>query len=148
MCGVIVVDAGRSRSTNIGRDAYIHDHCLGDRHNYLLFYQLPNSNLFTHCMLFPREKPLMISTAPGLFPIIFISRSIFFQKNKNTFLHFFILCFCQIYLSNLIQFNLSQYRRGIDNPSYALGYKYLLFVCRCCLYCVAWFSYWIDNLGS
>ena len=23
MCGVIVVDAGRSRSTNLGRDAYI-----------------------------------------------------------------------------------------------------------------------------
>ena len=26
MCGVIVVDAGRSRSTCYGRDAYIHDH--------------------------------------------------------------------------------------------------------------------------
>ena len=28
MCGVIVVDAASFRSTNIGRDAYIHDHCL------------------------------------------------------------------------------------------------------------------------
>ena len=28
MCGVIVVDAGRSRSTCHGRDAYIHDHAL------------------------------------------------------------------------------------------------------------------------
>ena len=27
MDGVIVVDAGRSRSTCLGRDAYIHDHC-------------------------------------------------------------------------------------------------------------------------
>ena len=26
MCGVIVVDAGRSLSTCCGRDAYIHDH--------------------------------------------------------------------------------------------------------------------------
>ena len=26
MCGVIVLDAGRSRSTYHGRDAYIHDH--------------------------------------------------------------------------------------------------------------------------
>ena len=26
MCGVIVVDAGRSLSTCYGRDAYIHDH--------------------------------------------------------------------------------------------------------------------------
>ena len=29
MCGVIVVDAGRSQSTNLGRDVYIHDHFLG-----------------------------------------------------------------------------------------------------------------------
>ena len=48
MCGVTVVDAGRSRSLNLGRDAYIHDHCLRYRHNYVLFYQLLNSNLFTH----------------------------------------------------------------------------------------------------
>ena len=27
MSGVIVVDAGRSRSTYLGCDAYIHDHC-------------------------------------------------------------------------------------------------------------------------
>ena len=26
MCGIIVVDAGRSQSTCYGRDAYIHDH--------------------------------------------------------------------------------------------------------------------------
>ena len=65
MCGVIVVDAGRSLSTNLGRDAYIHDHCLGYHQNYLIFYQLPNSNLFIHRMLFSREKPLVKSTAPG-----------------------------------------------------------------------------------
>ena len=52
MCGVIVVDAESFRSTCLGRDAYIHDHCLGYRHDYLLFYQLPNSNLSTHRMLF------------------------------------------------------------------------------------------------
>ena len=45
MCGVIVVDAGRSRSTYHGRDAYIHDHTS---HNYAQFYQLLDSNLFTH----------------------------------------------------------------------------------------------------
>ena len=56
MGGVIVVDAGRSRSTCIGRDAYIHDHCLGYRHDYLLFYQLPNSNLSTHRMLFSKRE--------------------------------------------------------------------------------------------
>ena len=137
-----------SRSTNLGRDAYIHDHCLGYRHNYLLFYQLPNSNLFTHSMLFSREKPLVKSMAPGSISYHIIFRSI---NPKNILLHFFftyfILCFCQIYLSNLIQFNLSQYRGGIDNPSYTLGCKFLLFLCRCCLHSVAWFSYWIDNIG-
>ena len=65
MCGVIVVDAGRSRSTCHGRDAYIHDHCLRYCHNYLLCYQLPNSNLFTHRMLFSQEKPLVKTMAPG-----------------------------------------------------------------------------------
>jgi hypothetical protein len=76
MCGVIVVDAGRSQSTNLGRDAYIHDHCLGYRHNYLLFYQLPNSNLLTHSMLFSREKPLVKSTARGSIFYHIVFRSI------------------------------------------------------------------------
>ena len=47
MCGVIVVDVGRSRSTNLGRDAYVMI-IAGYHHEYLRFYQLPNSNLFTH----------------------------------------------------------------------------------------------------
>src|SRR3989337_3369976 len=53
------------------------DHCFGYHHNYSIFYQLPNSNLFTHRMLFSWEKPLVKSTAPGLFFIIFALRSIF-----------------------------------------------------------------------
>ena len=73
MCGVIVVDAGRSRSTCHGRDAYIHDHCLRYRHNFALFYQWLNSNLFTHCMFSSREKPLVKPMAPGLFSIIYFS---------------------------------------------------------------------------
>ena len=38
-------------------------------------------------------------------------------------------------------------RKGLTTPLYTSGCKYLLFVCRCCLCCVAWFSYWFDNLG-
>ena len=122
----------------------------GYHHNYLKFYQLPKSNLFTHRMLFSREKPLVKSMAPGsiFYHIVF---RLHFQKPKNTLLHFFftcfILCSCQIYLSNLIQFNLSFYRGGIDNLSYALGCKQLFFVCMYHLYSVVWFSYQIDNLG-
>ena len=76
MCGVIVVDAGKSRSTNLGCDSYIHDHCLGYCHDYLLFYQLPNSNVFTHRVLFSREKPLVKSTAPGSISYLIVFRSI------------------------------------------------------------------------
>ena len=36
---------------------------------------------------------------------------------------------------------------GIDNPFNTSGCEYLLFMCRCCLRSVAWFSYWFDNLG-
>ena len=73
MCGVIVVDAGRSRSTCHGRDAYIHDHCLRYRHNFALFYQLLNNNLFTHRMLSSREKPLVKPMVPGSIFIILFS---------------------------------------------------------------------------
>ena len=52
----IVVDVGKNWSTNIGHDAYIHDHCFEYHHTYALFYQLPNNNLSTHRMLyFERE---------------------------------------------------------------------------------------------
>ena len=40
-----------------------------------------------------------------------------------------------------------RYPKGIDNPFNTSGCEVLLFVCRCCLRCVAWFSYWFDNLG-
>ena len=43
----------------------IYDQCLGYCHNYLLFYQLTKSNLFTHHMLFSREKPLVQTMASG-----------------------------------------------------------------------------------
>ena len=65
----------------------------------------------------------------------------------DCFFIYFILCFCQISLSNLIQFYLSQYQGGLYNLSYALDSMDLLFMCRCYLHSVAWFSYWIDNLG-
>ena len=75
MGGVIVLDAGRSRSTCLECDAYIHDHCLEYRHNYALFYQLPNSNLFTHRMLSSREKPLVKTMAPGHLSLLYKQKS-------------------------------------------------------------------------
>ena len=71
---------------------------------------------------------------------------IYYLKTQKYPAALFIYLFYFVFVSNLIQFNLSQYR-GIDNPSYALCCKYLLFVCRYYLHSVAWFSYWIDKLG-
>ena len=109
---------------------------------------------------FSWEKPLVKSTAPGLFFIIFAFAIYFYlllfsdllnQKYKNTLLQFLVIYFIsrsrEIYLSNLLQFYLSFYPWGIDNPTLTLGCKYLFFVCRSCLRGVAWFSYWFDNLG-
>ena len=115
---------------------------------------------------FSREKPLVKPTAPGsllyyicvptyyllwdLFLFAFIFRSIN-PKIPKYLLQFLFIYFIsrsrEIYLSNLLQFYLSFYPWGIDNPSLTSGCKYLFFVCRCCLRGVAWFSYWFDNLG-
>ena len=40
-----------------------------------------------------------------------------------------------------------RYLEGIENPFNMSGCEDLLSVCRGCLRCVAWFSYWFDNLG-
>ena len=63
---------------------------------------------------------------------------------------YFILCL--IYQSTTIYSRLfanfwCRYPKGIDNPFNTLGCEYLLFLCRCRLRVVAWFSYWFDNLG-
>ena len=105
MCGVIVVDAESFQSTNLGRDAYMFDHCLGYRHNYLLFYQLLGHNLSTHRMLFSREKPLVKTMASG---------SIFYHilklKYLATFLLFSLFCILSDLSIKTIQFNLARYR--------------------------------------
>ena len=75
MCGVIVVDAGRSRSTNLGRDAYIHDHCLGYRHNYLVYFNFPTVICVPIVAIF-REKPLVKSTGLGSIFLSYTFRSI------------------------------------------------------------------------
>ena len=100
MFGVIVVDAGKSRSTNLGRYAYIHNHCLEYRHIYLLFYQLPESNLFTHHMIFSREKPLLKSKALGSIFYHIVFRSII-RKTQKYLVVLFIYLFCFVFLLEL-----------------------------------------------
>ena len=110
---------------------------------------------------FSREKPQVKPTAPGLLSHIFafaiyfpllLFLDLLIQKPKNTLLQFFVIYFIsrsrEIYLSNLLQFYLSFYPGGIDNPSFTSGCKYLFFVCSYRLRSVAWFSYWFITLVS
>ena len=76
MCGVIVVDAGRSRSTNLGRDAYVMI-MPGYRHDYSKFYQFPNSNLFTRRMLFFSREATSEIYGPGSLLYYICLRDIF-----------------------------------------------------------------------
>ena len=83
----------------------------------------------------------MNSTAPGS---TFIIRSILFTYTKIPKILgtlFYLLFIYQSIIYRLISF---LDRREIDNLSFALGAK----VCVVCAGAgVAWFSYWIDNLG-
>ena len=67
------------------------------------FYQLPNSNFFTHRLLFSREKPLVKPTAPGSLShiICLLFSDLLNQNYKNTLLQFIL---SEIYLSYLSYF--------------------------------------------
>ena len=109
MCGVIVVDAGRSRSTWHERDAYIHNHCLGYHHNFALFYQLLDSNLFTHRMFsFKREASSETYIWPGsIFRHIF---QIYKPRNPKVF----YILFSSIYLYQISPLQVTV--KGLTTP--------------------------------
>ena len=133
-------------------------------HNYALFYQLLGSNLFTHRLLFFSREATSETYGPRVsfsyylplrptFPLHFFS-DLLNQKYKNTLLQFILIYFIwrSIYQSSTIYSRpfanfWRRYPKGIDNPFNTSGCEVLLFVCRGCLRCVAWFSYWFDNLG-
>ena len=152
MCGVIVVDAGRSRSTNLGRDAN-NDHCL----DIVIIIRSSINCPTVTCLpaVCYVERPLVKPMAPGSsFSYYLPLRSNFLlhlfldllnQKPKNTLLYFILFA---IYYFNLSQIYLPsmhcfwrRYPKGIDNPFNTSGCEVLLFVCRGCLRCVSWFSY-------
>ena len=88
------------------------------------------------------------------FFLAFIFRSIKPKIQKYIAAFYFYLFYLAFYLSiyyNLPHVCLPILRRrtpeGIDNPFNTSGCEDLLSVCRGCLRCVSWFSYWFDNLG-
>ncbi len=90
MGGVIVVDAGRSRSTCLGRDAYIHDHYCESIITMHFSINCPTVIcLPTVCSALEREASSE-NYGPGVYFYHIL-------KSKNTLLQFFyryfILCF-------------------------------------------------------
>ena len=124
------------------------------------FYHLPNSNLFTHRLLFFSREATSETYAPPVsfsyyLPLRCILFSFYFHiyYTKNTK----IPC-CNLFVPRSI-YHIYKFTsrplpivrrrtpKGIDNPFNTSGCKVLLFVCWGCLSCVAWFSYWFDNLS-
>ena len=102
----------------------------------------------------------MKPTAPGslshiiclcdLFSFAFIFRSIKPKIQKYLAAIYFT---CDPIIQSITTFSSPRanfwrcYLKGIANPFNMPGCEDLLSVCRGCLCCVAWFSYWFDNLG-
>jgi hypothetical protein len=100
MGGVIVVDAGRSRSTCLGRDAYIHDHCHESVITMRFSINCPTViYLPTVCYVFEREASSENYGPRVIYPS--------YIKFKNTLLQFDFLYFLLqfIYLSIAIRIN-------------------------------------------
>ena len=97
---------------------------FNDCHNYALFYQLPNSNLFTHRMLYLREKPLANTMAPGSIHLYICKRYYYLAA----FIYFLFILHLStiIYTTHLLANNKI---KGIDNPLARVG-------CKCVLFCV------------
>ena len=156
MCGVIVVDAGRSRSTNLGCDAYIM--IIAWISSWLFeFYQFPNSNCFPVICYFVRENPLVKPTAPGSVFIIF-AFAIYFplllfsdllNQKYLAALYFIWRSIYQYLLLSHVRLPIfgAATRKGLTTPFIRRVASICLFACRCCLRGVRRFSYWFDNLG-
>ena len=148
----------RLRRTNLGCDAYILIIALDIVITIRFSVNCPTVICLPTICYFLREAtseiygPRVYSLSYLLWVYLLLFSDLLFQKPKNTLLHFsfiyFILLYCEIYLSNLLQNKSIFYPGGIDNPSYASGCKYLFFVCMYRLHSVAWFSDWSITLVS
>jgi hypothetical protein len=86
MGGVIVVDVGRSRSTCLGRDAYIHDHCCESI--IIIFFSINCPTVIclpTVCSALERE-----ASSENYGPRVYFYHIL---KSKNTLLQFIYLYF-------------------------------------------------------
>ena len=114
-------------------------------HNYSLFYQLLDSNLFTHCNTYAILREAISETYGPRVYILSYKFSIYFTL--QSLLSIYIIKIPKIFillLLSLSDLTLASFREGIDNPFIALVARFL-FVCVGTrdLRVV---SYWIDTL--
>mgnify|MGYP005813843755 CR=1 FL=1 len=110
---------------NPRHDAYIHDHCLRYRHNYALFYQLLNSNFFTHSMLSFKREASSENYGPRAYLLSYYFQ--IYKIKKTMYLNLFCTFTYLLYLS-LSDLILASNCEGIDNPFIVLGASICLFV--------------------
>ena len=102
----------------------------GYRHDYLKFYQLPNSKWFTHHLLFFTREATSEIYGPGVSSLLYFAFAIYFylllfldllnQKYKITLLHFILFGDISINLLQLSHTHLpisgAVARRGLTTP--------------------------------
>ena len=102
-------------------------------HNYAQFYQLLDSNLFTHrkylCYLV--RSHYWNLWPPSLFSIILIFQHFAISIAFYFTLHLYHKNTKNIILSSLSDLTLISDREGIDNPFYRIGCEVLVCLCRC-----------------
>jgi hypothetical protein len=138
MGGVIVVDAGRSRSTHLGRDSYIHDHCRESVITMRFSINCPTVIcLPTVWYAFEKE-----ASSENYGPRVYFKH---IKNPENTLLHFiffyFVLQFILLPIQDLIL--ASNEFKGIDNPLARIGCKYLLL----CVWCLLRNFILVDSVG-
>ena len=149
MCGAIVVDAGRSRSTWHGRDAYVHDHCLDN---------LITMRFSINCSTVICSPTIIISilreaSSETYGPGVYFPSYKFPIYNFSFWFTSFAIFYFSIYkpkipkiftLLSLSYLTFVSDREGIENPFIALGASCLIACVGIGDLCVV--SYWIDTL--
>ena len=150
----IVVDVWSNRGRCRQESAYLswmwclyNDDCLGYRHDYSIFYQLPNSNLFTHHALYSWEKPLVNPTAPGstlpsycfliYFFAIFVFRSTK-PKTQKYIAAYLLFLFCVLERSISPTYHYLIYLITVESVTTSLSRRVASVCCLC-----AGAAYWV-----
>ena len=113
-------------------------------HNYALFYQLLDSNLFTHRNTYAILREATSETYGPRVYLLSYKFSIYFILQSLLSIYIIEIPKIFILLLSLFDLTLVSDREGIDNPFIALVARFL-FVCVG-VWDLSMISYWIDTL--